>query len=35
MYDKVTVPLVAQWTDLTILTRELLHLKEGDSIDLM
>ena len=26
------VPLVAQWTDLTILTRELLHLKEGDII---
>jgi flagellar motor switch protein FliM len=32
MYDKVKVPLVAQWTDLTILTRELLHLKEGDII---
>ena len=34
MYDKVNVPLVAQWTDLTILTRELLHLKEGDIIPL-
>ena len=32
MYDKVKVPLVAQWTDLSILTRELLHLKEGDII---
>ena len=32
MYDKVQVPLVAQWSDLTILTRELLHLKEGDII---
>ncbi len=34
MYDKVKVPLVAQWSDLTILTRELLHLKEGDIIPL-
>jgi flagellar motor switch protein FliM len=34
MYDKVKVPLVAQWTDLTILTRELLYLKEGDIIPL-
>ena len=34
MYDKVKVPVVAQWTDLTILTHELLHLKEGDIIPL-
>jgi flagellar motor switch protein FliM len=32
MYDKVKVPLVAQWSDLTILTGDLLHLKEGDII---
>ena len=33
-YDKVRVPLVAQWSDLRILARDLLHLKKGDIIPL-
>ena len=33
-YNKVRVPLVAEWSDLRILARELLHLKEGDIIPL-
>jgi len=33
-YDKVKLPLVAQWSDLRILARELLELKKGDIIPL-
>ena len=33
-YDKVQVPLVAQWSNLRILARELASLKEGDIIPL-
>jgi len=33
-YDKVKLPLVAQWSDLMITARELLHLKPGDIIPL-
>ncbi len=33
-YDKVKMPLVAQWSDLRILARELLELKKGDIIPL-
>ena len=33
-YDKVRVPLTAQWSDLRILARDLLHLKKGDIIPL-
>lgn len=33
-YDKVKLPLVAQWSDLRILARELVELKKGDIIPL-
>ena len=33
-YDKVRLPLVAQWSDLRILARDLMHLKKGDIIPL-
>ncbi len=33
-YDKVKLPVVAQWSDLRILARELLELKKGDIIPL-
>lgn len=33
-YNKVRIPLTAQWSGLPILARDLLHLKEGDIIPL-
>ena len=33
-YNHVKVPVSAQWTDLSITARDLLHLKQGDIIPL-
>ena len=33
-YDNVRVPITAQWSELSIMARDLLKLKEGDIIPL-